>query len=151
MQKLLIALFVAAALCLTGCGGCSSENSTIGDGQVDAVEAATIQVAVGLAMTAAPETIAPAYAVSTGLLALLDGQQLVTLAGLDGAIAEKINQLELSQVERQSAFDLVTLIRAKLRSKLDAAGVPEADRFVVVQAVVQIVHDSAAARLGVAQ
>ena len=68
---LIIAMFAVLGVNLMA--GCSPQgDSTLGNGKVDLVEAATIRVAVGMAFTARPDTVVPAYRVATGLLVVLD-------------------------------------------------------------------------------
>jgi len=137
-------LTLALLLMLVGCNGAGT-NSSIGDGQVDAVETAMIRLAVGAAMTAKPETVVPAYAVSKALLIVMDTDNPVKLAILNMVIQDKIKDLNLTPYEEQSVMDLVSLVRAKLVDMV--GGLDPGARIVVVKAVVQIVHDAAGARL----
>lgn len=139
-------------LCAAFLLGCQ-QGSNIGDGKVDQVEAATIQVAVGLAMTARPDTVAPAYAVSTAILAVLDTStaQTALAAAVDTALTAKLNDLHLDAPTKASVQDLALLIRAQVMEQLSAANIPAAEKRVVIREVVAIVQRTAAARLGVAQ
>lgn len=141
---MLVVLF--ALLFITACSGTTS---TIGDGQVDEVEAAVLRVAVGAAMSAAPEAVAPAYAVSTALLAKIDGDDFVTLDLLSTNLDSRIAALDLSFAERQSVMDLVSLVKARIKSELKLSDKAEAQKLIVVRQIIQIVRDSSVARLGV--
>lgn len=134
-----------------GCSGPGAAN--IGDGKVDQVEAATIQVAVGLAMTARPDTVAPAYAVSTAILAVIDTSTAETAlaAAVDTALTAKLDELHLDAPTKASVQDLALLIRAQVMEQLSAANLPASEKRVVIREVVAIVQQTAAARLGVAQ
>ncbi|WP_321367623.1 hypothetical protein [uncultured Desulfuromusa sp.] len=147
-MKLFIVFLLFAAIALAGCTG---PNALIKiDGNVDQVEAALIQSAVGVAMTMRPEAVTPAYAVSTAILSRIDNNS-VLLSGLDGAVAAEVDKLDLLPAERQSFFDLVALVRAQIVRQLQAEGISDgAQRLVVVRQVIEIVRASAAARLGVA-
>ena len=129
--------------------GCAARPSTLGDGRVDAVEAGTIRVAVGAAMMAAPETIAPAYAVSTALLLAIDSGDVVALSGLSEKVDSAMAGLELTEAEKAGANDLIALVRAKIREELGLTEITEAQRLIVVRTVLEIVRSAAAARLGV--
>lgn len=135
-----VLVFIAAALMITGC-----VTSNVGDGQVDQVEAATIRLAVGAAMSAKPEAVVPAYAVTKTLLAVMDGSEAVQVSDLETALDKKINDLNLTELERQSVTDLAALVKANIQERI--AGIGEGRRMVVIQAVIEIVHEAAAARL----
>ncbi len=136
-------LLVLLAACFTNKGAC-----TLGNGQVDAVEAATLRVAVGLAFTARPDTALPAYTAATAVLAALgeDGQSVPTSI-TDQVIADKLNDLNLDPATRASFNDLALLIKARIVEQLsiDSSG---AEKAVVVRDIVEIVRETAAARLG---
>jgi len=148
MKKLIkietVFLTLALLLMLVGCNGAGT-NGSIGDGQVDAVETAVIRLAVGAAMTAKPETVAPAYAVSKAVLTIMDAENPVMLTILEAAVDKEIKKLDLTVYEKQSVMDLVNLVKANIVDRVGGL-VPER-KFVVVRAVIEIVHDSAKARL----
>lgn len=145
-KKILMFLSLILSFALFGCIGCS-ENCTIGDGQVDEVESAVIKVAVGAALTAMPETVAPAYAVSTGLLTLLDGSEATTLGEIDAALSEKLDELKITESEKQSVLDLVGLVKAKIVMETEKTGIAENEKIVVVKTIVGIVQSTSASRL----
>nr|WP_321466768.1 hypothetical protein [uncultured Desulfobulbus sp.] len=133
--------------------GCSENGSTLGNGQVDQVEAATIRVAVGLALTARPDTAAPAYAASTAILALLDegtGESALA-ATIDTALTAKLDELHLDAATKQSMVDLSLLIKAQILEQLGAANIGASAKKVLVRQVVAIVQQTAGARLGAGQ
>jgi|GEM_PF-3239429 len=133
--------------------GCSENGSTLGNGQVDQVEAATIQVAVGLAFTARPDTVAPAYAASTAILAVLNEEtgETALASAVDTALTGKLDELNLDTATRQSVLDLALLIKAKILEQLGAADIAASEKKVLVREVVAIVQQTAAARMGVGQ
>lgn len=129
--------------------GCA-KNSTIGDGQVDEVETAIIQVAVGLAMNASPSTVVPAYAVSTALLQEIDSAESVTLAMIDRRLAKETANLKLTNDEMASFNELVGLVKAKIMDELELDSTSRyGDRkyIMVVRTVVEITNKAARARL----
>lgn len=143
-------LFQLAACGSTGSTG-STGQSTLGNGKVDPTEAAALRVAVGLAFTARPDTIAPSYAVSTAILAGLDvaGGQAVPLSAIDGLIGQETAKLKLDPLTQQSFNDLILLVKAKVLEQL-STNTDVAARMVVVRDLVTIVQQTAAARLGMA-
>ncbi|WP_024333114.1 hypothetical protein [Desulfotignum balticum] len=146
MMDMLTFLLVLMAfiMMVTGCAG-----KNLGDGQVDQVEAATIRLAVGSAMAAMPESVVPAYAVTKTLLAVMDGPEAVQVADLETALDEKIADLNLTALERQSVTDLAALVRANIQAHI--SGIGEARQMVMIRAVIEIVHESSAARLNMAK
>lgn len=137
-------LLMAVVLGLAGCNG-----TTIGNGKIDPVEAATIRVAVGAAMSAKPSAIPPAYAVSTALLALTDPEQgkFVTVALIKDAIAKETAKLKLDPYTAASFGDLVGIIETKLAERLQQADIHPSERVIVIRAVIAIVAEAAAARM----
>ena len=141
-------LIVFFAIGLTACK--EEGSSTLGNGRVDPGEAAALRVAVGLAFTARPDTVAPAYAVSTAVLAVLgDGSTPVPLDSIDGLIGKETAKLKLAPATLQSFNDLILLAKAEITQKL-STDTDATARQVVVRDVVTIVQQTAAARLGMA-
>ncbi|EMS79205.1 hypothetical protein [Desulfotignum phosphitoxidans] len=138
----MLVFMLVACLMAAGCAGTTAR---VGDGQVDAVETATIRLAVGAAMSVKPETIVPAYAVTKALLAVMDGTEAVQVKDLEKVLVEQIEVLNLTPLEQQSMADLVGLIRANIEARI--SGLAPGLQLVVVRAVVEIVHDAASARL----
>lgn len=143
MKSILITLF-CSVLFLSACN--PNGGSSIGDGKVDIVEAAVIQVAVGAAMSAKPELIAPSYAVSTALLTMLDASTITSPSMLETVLGKEIDKLNLDPLTRQSVLDLVALIKAKIVQELNLTDAPNT-KMIVLKQIVQIVHDTAAARI----
>jgi len=143
---LLALLFLALAVTFNACQG---GKTTVGNGTVDAVEAATIRVAVGLALSAKPEAVAPAYAVSTALLAIIDKDAGTTALAdtIKDAITKETARLDLDPVTAASFGDLVALVEAEIRARLAAADISASARMVVIRDVIAIVQEAAAARL----
>jgi hypothetical protein len=137
-----MALFLSAS--------CTSTNqSTLGDGKVDEVEAASIRLAVGMSFSARPDTVAPAYAVSTALLGIMKPGAAVDLPELDGIIAHEVERLNLDPLDAANFDDLISLVKAKIREQVTLPNVPDAQKLIVVRQVVEIVKQSAAVRLGI--
>lgn len=137
---LVLALVAVAAMLATGCAG-----KSVGDGQVDAVEAATIRVAVGMSMSTRPETVVPAYAVTKTLLAVMDGPEAVQLKDLESAMVERVEALDLTPMEKAAVMDLAALVKVNIEARL--SGLAPDLQLVVVRSVIEIVHDTAAVRL----
>ena len=137
MVTFLLVLIVCA---LTGC-----VTSNVGDGKVDAVEAATIRAAVGVSMSARPETVVPAYAVTKALLAVMDGPEAVLLKDLEPELDDRIDALNLTPMEKAAVLDLVAVVRVNIEARL--SGLAPDLKLVVVRTVIEIVHNTAAYRL----
>jgi hypothetical protein len=138
---LILAVLAAASLLMTA--GCAGKN--LGDGQVDAVEAATIRVAVGMSMSTRPETVVPAYAVTKTLLAVMDGPEAVPLKDLEAAMNDRIDALDLTPMEKAAVMDLAALVKVNIEARL--SGLAPDLKLVVVRSVIEIVHETAAYRL----
>jgi hypothetical protein len=133
-------VLIVFAMMVTGC-----VTSSVGDGQVDQVEAATIRAAVGVSMSARPETVVPAYAVTKALLAIMDGGEPVQLKDLESALNDQIDTLQLSPMEKAAVLDLAALVQVNIEARL--VGLIPDMHLVVVRAVIEIVHETAAYRL----
>lgn len=142
-------LFIMLLLALYGLYGCTNSTSTLGNGKVDAVEAATLRVAVGLAFTARPDTVAPAYAVSTALLAGLSADYVALPAAVDGIISRETERLNLDPATLASFGDLLLLIKAEITQRISVDAVDDPGKRVMVRELVAIVQETAAARLGI--
>lgn len=145
---ILIAL-VLAVLIVFACGCSQQGESTIGNGKVDLVEAATIRVAVDVAFSARPDTVEPAYRVATGLLLVLDADADKTALAktIQVALAEETKKLHLDAATAASFADLVALIEAQIMEKLNASPVTSSQKAVILRDVLTIVRDTAAARM----
>ena len=64
-----------------------------------------------------------------------------------GLSDKEIDKLNLDPLTRQSARDLVALIKAQIMQQLNVQGPPQSTKMLVVKQIVQIVHDTAAARI----
>ena len=148
----ILAFVLAALLLLITLTACFADKgaSTLGNGQVDAVEAATLRVAVGLAFTARPDTALPAYTAATAVLVVLGkDSESVPASIIDQVIADKLNALNLDPATRASFNDLALLIKARIVEQL-GTGSTGAEKAVVVRDIVEIVRETAAARLELA-
>jgi len=130
-----IAIIVAIG-CLIGLVGCASIKV---DGKIDNTEAAYIRIAVGVAFTARPDLVAPAYTVSSSLL---EGQFLI--ADLDAAIRAKAAEKGLQPGDTALLIDLKTAIAAEVAAKIS---IPAGSESAVIGQVIQIVNETAKARL----
>jgi hypothetical protein len=142
-MKRMIVLLLLWAVTLTACG-----QSTIGNGQVDPVEEAALQVAVGAALSAYPQAAGPAYRVSYGLLLVLDADSKATPALLDAALAAETSRLHLDRQTAASFAELVQLIRAQVVATLQREQVQPDNRVVVLRQLIEIVNRAAKARIG---
>jgi len=142
--KLVSGLLVVCLLC-----SCAT-TSTVGNGKVDPVEAATIQLAVGVALMSKPEAIIPAYGVSTALLAIMsDNVTTVTIKLVEQSVAKEVAKLKLDPLTQQSFNDLIVLVKAEIITTIDTNNIQGSDKLVVIREIIQIVHDSAEVRLKV--
>lgn len=140
MIRHLMCLVMAVAV-LSGCAGCK-----VGDGKVDIVEAGLIRVAVGVAMSSRPESVRPAYEVSTALLKVISPDYVSEASVIDLAIDRELDEIGLSGPERLAFMDLVALIRGIIIDQLKSSKT-EGSRRVMLYDVLRIVRESAAARL----
>jgi hypothetical protein len=130
--------------------GCASDGQgpIVIVGQVSEVEASIIRVAVGAAMSAMPQAVAPAYAVSTALLQAPTLDSVIFLANLDDRIAAEVKKLKLTKDEKVMFFELVGAIKSGIKERLgDLTELDGFDYSLVVKTVIQIVNDAAKARL----
>jgi len=141
---LLLALILFAAF---GCGG-SSGSTTVGNGKIDPVEAATLRVAVGLAFTARPDTVAPAHAVATALLNGLSAETIALPLAVDTIVAREVAQLHLDPATLASFNDLLALIKAEIMQRLPVTALPDPDKRILVRQLITIIQETAAARMG---
>jgi hypothetical protein len=144
MKYLLLAVL---CLGLTGCAGTTIENNAlITDGKLTTTGALTLQVAVGAAMNAKPESIKPAYLV-TGELLNITGNNTSTFTDVDKLIEIEINKLELDPLTKQSVIELAGLIKQTVVEMLKKEGLSTDQRMVVAIDVIKIIHQAAKARL----
>lgn len=132
---------VMAVAVLSGCAGCK-----VGDGKVDVVDAGVIRVAVGLAMSSRPESVRPAYAVSTALLKVISPDHVSEASVIDLAIARELDEIGLSGPERLAFINLASAIRGIIIDQLKSSTTEESRR-VMIYEVLRIVRESAEARL----
>lgn len=140
MIRHLMCLVMAVAV-LSGCAGCK-----VGDGKVDIVEAGVIRVAVGVAMSSRPESVRPAYVVSTALLKVIGPDYVSEASVIDLAIARELDEIGLSGPERLAFIDLASAVRGIIIDQLKSSTTAESRR-VIIYDVLQIVRDSSAARI----
>jgi len=143
-SRFLLAILILACLALVAC---CQDSSTIGNGKVDPIEEAALQLAVGSAMTAYPQATAPAYLVSTALLELIATDQEATADQLDQVVAVQVDKLDLDQPTRASFLDLVRLIRLKIAQTLASENITDDKLVVVIRQLLEIVQRTAKARM----
>ncbi|MDR2551436.1 MAG: hypothetical protein LBD10_14695 [Desulfobulbus sp.] len=136
---MLLLAFVATS------GGCQGQ-STVGNGKVDPVEAATLRVAVGMALSSRPAAVEPAYKVSTALLTIMD-DKTVLADELQAALGRETAKLNMDMATAVSFVEFVSLVEAQVRARLAEANISASTRMVVIREVLIIVRDAAAARL----
>jgi len=127
--------------------GCvATNNTTIGNGRVDALETATLKVAIGLAMSEKPEAIKPAYEVTSALLGLTKNN-IAILSDTDSVIALELNKLELDPMTKASVMELAALTKEYIITILNGEGIPTDQRYVVAIDLIKIVNEAAKTRL----
>lgn len=144
-MKHIIALLLAILLT-----GCATQTGLITvDGKLDDTEKAVIGLTVDAALAAKPSAVAPAYAVSTALLASKDAVlgQSVLVSYLDTVIEAEVQKLGLTPAGYQDFKFLVAIVKSKIKLDLDVQGISENDRLVFVFDVVKVVNDVAKARM----
>lgn len=156
MKKGIGLLFLSAIMFLTlTASSCSNGTgiggTSIGDGKVDAVEAAELRVAVGLSFNARPDLIAPSYAVSTAILTgmMLTDKSISTIPQIDEIIAKETAKLKLDPLTQQSFNDLIALIKVKVVEQMGTVKIPDSNKMVVIHDIVFIIQQTSAARLGI--
>lgn len=148
MKNFIVGLLMCVVVALQGCA--ADGTSTIGDGKIDPVEAATIQLVVGVTMANYPDTIMPAFQVTSALMALKtsDAEGIIALSVLDAALAKETAKLNLDPLTLQSFNELVVLVKANLAQLLDAQGLLDEEKLVMAWQVVDIVNATAKSRIG---
>ncbi len=148
MKNLVTVLMLSTMLILNASAG---GQSTIGNGKVDLVEAATIQVAVGLAFSAKPQTVVPAYAVTTALLKIMSNDtEQVQPSMIKILVVKELEKLKLDKLTMLSMIDLMNLVEAEIKTKIDIQ-VQDSNKMVIIKQVIQIIHDSSEVRIGITQ
>lgn len=144
-MKKIVGLFLVVMFALTSC----SKTSTIGNGKVDPVEAATINLAVITALQVCPEASLPAYDVATAILSLMssDTKEIVSLSVLDKALKKETDKLKLDPVTTQAFNNLVLLVKADIEARTNIEGMTESEKLIVVVDVVKIVQQTASLKL----
>ena len=147
IKQLVLGLVLSVFLVLQGCA--TDGTSTFGDGKVDPVESALIQLSVGATMAANPKLIVPSFQVTNVLLALKEGStmDIVDLANLDSILGAEVAKLDLDPLTLQSFNDLIVLVKASLMQQIDSTPMLDSDKLVVAWKVVEIVNATAKVRL----
>jgi len=153
-MKKIIVLITAIFLSFmsVSCTQVGKSTSTLGDGKIDAVESATIRVAVGLSLSSRPELTLPAYKISTAVLSIIDANkiELTTIPFIDKVIAEETSKLKLDPATLQSFSDLIALVKTKIQEQVNASvpSIPKDNTTVVIiRDVILIIQQSSMARL----
>lgn len=139
--------FLAAFAVVMSLYGCTADGtSTIGDGKIDAVEAATIQFAVGVIMNAHPDIVPIANIVSTELLAFVDGDSSTTVSLVDEFLAKKIDDMKMDVYTKASFMELVTLVKAEIANRIGTVEYTGKE-MVIVSDFLKIVQSAARQRM----
>jgi hypothetical protein len=147
MKNLFLTLIVFM-FSLSSCNQISTQ-STIGDGKLDPIEKATIQLAVGIAMNEKPDSIIPAYMVTNELIALNNNtdNNVSTLEEYNLFVRKQIDSLDLDIKTKQSAIDLYILVKEIIIETLKSEGISEDQKYIVIMDIVKIINQSAKDRL----
>lgn len=133
---------IAMACLVTGC-----KVGTVGNGQVDAIEASVFRLAVGAALDAKPELSVPASAVSNALLTVMTDTDAVDLEAVDRVIDNRVSELNLPPDVQAAFAGLVSDIRDRVIDHIGSSESDAAAASVVVRDLVQIVNDVSTARI----
>lgn len=142
-MKKLISLVVLLFLM----AGCAGSQSNIGDGKFDPKEQAYFKLAVGVAMTARPETAPAVYVISEAVLKVIEPRNVSSNEVLEGVIDYEVEKLKLTPGAKLVLLDLVNLLKVEMFSVLDTENINIDDRLVVVKQMLQIINESARARI----
>jgi hypothetical protein len=143
MKKFLVAIAILSML-ISGCAG--DGTGTVGNGKIDAVEAATIQLAVGVIMNAHPEVVPIANIVSTELLEFIDGDSSTTVSMVDAFLVKKVDNLNLDVYAKASFMELVTLVKAEIANRIGKVEYTGKE-MVIVSDFLKIVQSAARQRM----
>ena len=146
IRKKMLALVMAVFLgiSMVGCSGKNMGPIPI-DGKIDIVEAQIIQVAVGVAMASKPEMVKPVYDISGKLLDNTSSTEATTPALLKVVLGKEIDKLNVDPLTKQSIYDLAGLIEVQIIKELGEYNID--NKIVLVRQVIQIVHNTAEARI----
>lgn len=147
MRNVMFCMMLVIGFAIGGCiptGGTGA--TTIGNGRVDPIEAATLRMAVGLAMNQKPEAIKPAYFVSSALLSMTKDNTAI-LNDVDSVIAVELNKLDLDAMTKASVMELAGLIKEYVITILNGEGIKVDQRYVVAIDLIKIVNEVAKSRM----
>ncbi len=146
-MKNLFLVLIGFMFTLSSCNQVNIQ-STIGNGKIDPVEKATMQLAVGMAMNEKPNSIIPAYMVTNELISLNnDNNNVTSIEEYNLFVRKQIDILNLDPMTKQSAIDLYVLIREIIIQTLKNEGISEDQRYIVIMDIVKIINKSAKDRL----
>jgi len=147
MKNLFLTLIIFM-FSLTSCNQINIQ-STIGNGKLDPIEKATIQLAVGIAMNEKPDSIIPAYMVTNELIALNNNtnNSVFTLEEYNLFVRKQVDSLDFDQMTKQSAIDLYVLVKEIIIGTLKSEGISEDQKYIIVMDIVKIINQSAKGRL----
>lgn len=140
-------LFLVLCVFMFSLSACTQTGtSTIGNGKIDTLEMATIQIAVGLAMNQKPETVIPSYLVTNELLAL-DANKVASFDDYNLIVQKQIDSLNLDPMTKASALDLYMVVKEIIVSTLNKQGISEDQKYIVMMDIVKVINKSAKIRL----
>lgn len=141
-------LFLTLIVFMFSLTSCNQIQSTIGNGKIDPIEKATIQLAVGIAMNEKPDSIIPAYMVTNELIALNNTNNNVsTLEEYNLFVRKQVDSLDFDPMTKQSAIDLYVLVKEIIIETLKSEGISEDQKYIIVMDIVKIINQSAKGRL----
>lgn len=138
------AFAVLSILFILLANGCKENVTTIGNGKVDVIEAATIQVAVDLALTSHPEAVEPAYKVSSELLKVLSSEAVIP-SMLGSVLDKELGKLQLDPQTLVILSSLIETIESGIKAEIGTSS--NASKILVIRQVVQIVNNTAQAHI----
>jgi len=142
-------LFLTLIIFMFSLTSCNQIQSTIGNGKLDPIEKATIQLAVGIAMNEKPDSIIPAYMVTNELIALNNNtnNSVFTLEEYNLFVRKQVDSLDFDPMTKQSAIDLYVLVKEIIIGTLKSEGISEDQKYIIVMDIVKIINQSAKGRL----
>lgn len=139
---LLLPLIMLAVLAMT-MGGCSGGKTTIGDGEVSALERATVAAGIGVVMSQRPDIVVPVYATTNLLMGKMDG--IVTVPEIKTALDDAMAEQNLDPMAKQNVLEFANLLSAAIHEEL--GNLPEENYIVAINLVIEEANKAARARL----
>ena len=147
MKKIILMLCMLFSLVLAGCSSTTPVFNNIGDGKIDAVEAASLNLVIGLYMDKNNSVIKPAYYISSILIDLIDNKTIISADEIDSFIIKEANKTKIDKETLNMINDLVVLIKAKVSSDLQSMNLSSNDKLVLVVEILKIIQTASEARI----